>query len=659
MAGLTRVGWYWNRLRCMSLAEIVGRTANTASHALERRREPSPIPRPDTAALGTLWLPEMPAGLSAAALERADEVLGGVWRIFARGPLELGFPPEWNRNPDNGARLPMVFGKTMAFRDTSLTGDIKYLWEPNRHLELVLLAQAWRSTGQRAYLDAIGLLLDSWFAQCPYPLGPNWASALEAGIRLINWATTWQIIGGPDSPLFIGPDGETLRRHWLDSVWRHASFISGHRSLHSSANNHLIGELAGLFVASLTWPCWPESRSWEAAARSGLEREILRQNAADGVNLEQATSYQQFVWDFLLFARLAAQAAGRNFTPAFGQRMEAMLEYVAGIMDVGGHVPMFGDADDGLASGLSLGAGGCPFRSQLATGAVLFGRADLARKAGGLDLRSRWLLGATAQARFDALVQASGPATPRTAFPDGGIYVLGAALDTPDEIRVVADAAPLGLGGIAAHGHADALSFTLSVAGREFLVDPGTGTYHGPRSWRDGFRGTAMHNTLTLADEDQAISGGKFMWVRKYRCSVLAWSSSTEVDTLTAEHDGYRRLPGRPVHRRSWHLDKASGLLRISDSLHGGSAQLATLHWHFAEACVVTEVAGVLEINNDGVRLRMELPPDGDIRILRGSDSPFAGWVSRAYDQRSVSTTVIWQARGASSLPIETRFRRI
>ena len=61
MAGLTRVGWYWNRLRCMSLAEIVGRTANTASHALERRREPSPIPRPDTAALGTLWLPEMPA----------------------------------------------------------------------------------------------------------------------------------------------------------------------------------------------------------------------------------------------------------------------------------------------------------------------------------------------------------------------------------------------------------------------------------------------------------------------------------------------------------------------------------------------------------------------------------------------------------------------
>lgn len=659
MAGLTRVGWYWNRLRCMSLAEIVGRTASTASHALERRREPSPVPPADAAARGPAWLPEASADYPATVVAQADEVLGGVWRIFARGPLELGFPPEWNRNPDNGALLPMVFGKTMAFRDTSASGDIKYLWEPNRHLELVLLAQAWRATGERAYLDAIGALLDSWFAQCPYPLGPNWASALEAGIRLINWATVWQIIGGADSPLFAGPAGDTLRRRWLDSVWRHAGFIRSHRSLHSSANNHLIGELAGLFVASITWPCWPEAAAWEAAARRGLEREVLRQNSVDGVNLEQATSYQQFVWDFLLFARLAAQAAGRDFTPAFTRRMEAMLEYVAGIMDVGGHVPMFGDADDGLASGLSLGAAGCPFRSQLATGAVLFRRADLARKAGQLDLRSHWLLGASAQDTFDTLLQEAAPATRRTAFPGGGIHVLGAALDTPDEIRVVVDAAPLGLGGIAAHGHADALSFTLSLAGREFLVDPGTGTYHGPRSWRDGFRGTAMHNTLSLAGEDQAISGGKFMWVRKYRTTLLESSSSAEADTLVAEHDGYRRLPGRPVHRRGWHLDKAGGLLRVRDEVLADSGQAPALHWHFAEACAVRQVEGGLEISNDGVRLLMTLPPDGDIRILRGSEAPFAGWVSRAYDQRSVSTTVIWQARGDSAGPLETCFRRL
>ena len=42
----------------------------------------------------------------------------------------------------------------------------------------------------------------------------------------------------------------------------------------------------------------------------------------------------------------------------------------------------------------------------------------------------------------------------------------------------MADAGPLGYQTIAAHGHADALSFTLSVGGMEFLVDPGTYAYH-------------------------------------------------------------------------------------------------------------------------------------------------------------------------------------
>ncbi len=40
------------------------------------------------------------------------------------------------------------------------------------------------------------------------------------------------------------------------------------------------------------------------------------------------------------------------------------------------------------------------------------------------------------------------------------------------------DAAPLGFLSIAAHGHADALSFILHVDGSPILVDPGTFMYH-------------------------------------------------------------------------------------------------------------------------------------------------------------------------------------
>src|SRR6185503_16237381 len=123
-------------------------------------------------------------------------------------------------------------------------------------------------------------------------------------------------------------------------------------------------------------------------------------------------------------------------------------------------------------------------------GAVLFGRSEFKAKAGALDDKTRWLLGPRADEDFAAIDAATAKLPVRRTFPEGGMYVLGSGFETPEEIRIVADAGPLGYREIAAHGHADALSFTLSVGGDEFLVDPGTFTYHTQPEWRAYFRGT-------------------------------------------------------------------------------------------------------------------------------------------------------------------------
>jgi len=101
----------------------------------------------------------------------------------------------------------------------------------------------------------------------------------------------------------------------------------------------------------------------------------------------------------------------------------------------------------------------------------LFSRGDFKAKAGHFDDKSRWLLGDDAAERFEALTT---PASeiPRRYFPQGGYYVLGQHFGQLDEIRAVLDCAALGYLSIAAHGHADALAFTLSVAGEEMLIDP-------------------------------------------------------------------------------------------------------------------------------------------------------------------------------------------
>src|SRR4029077_12034990 len=165
-------------------------------------------------------------------------------------------------------------------------------------------------------------------------------------------------------------------RRWLSSIYQHAHFVRHHLSLHSSANNHLIGELAGLYIAGRTWPLWRQIIRWVAHAKRRLVAESLLQNAPDGVNREQAISYQQFVLDFLLLAALAGRANADDFPVEYWQRMERMIEFIAALMDVRGNVPSIADADDGYVVSLSQERDFCPYRSLLATGAILFNRPD-------------------------------------------------------------------------------------------------------------------------------------------------------------------------------------------------------------------------------------------------------------------------------------------
>ena len=198
-------------------------------------------------------------GIDAAPyVAAADRITDGELEVFGVSCANAGGPPRWNCDPKTGTEAPLTAGKLLNYRDRRLVGDIKYLWEVNRHLHLVTLAQGYALTRGPQYLGVLKQHLDDWIRACPCGLGPNWCSALEAGIRLINWSIAWQLAAGAASPLFVGSEGAAFRRRWLASVYEHARFIRGYFSRHSSANNHLIGEAAGLYIAGLTWPCWAE-----------------------------------------------------------------------------------------------------------------------------------------------------------------------------------------------------------------------------------------------------------------------------------------------------------------------------------------------------------------------------------------------------------------
>src|SRR5206468_5251686 len=131
-----------------------------------------------------------------------ERIADGKYDVFALTGIALGSPPRWNRDPRTGVEAPLAFGKLIDYRNNRQVGDIKYLWEINRHLHLVTLGQAYAVSGERRHFDVLRRHLQSWFAACPHRMGPNWSSALELGVRLINWSIAWQLVGGAASPLF-------------------------------------------------------------------------------------------------------------------------------------------------------------------------------------------------------------------------------------------------------------------------------------------------------------------------------------------------------------------------------------------------------------------------------------------------------------------------
>ena len=324
-----------------------------------------------------------------------------------------------------------------------------------------------------------------------------------------------------------------------------------------------------------------------------------------------------------------------------------MLDYLASIMDVNGNVPMFGDSDDGQVVRLAADEVSSPSRSLLATGAIIFRSGEFKRKAGSLDDKTRWLLGNQADGLFDAQSVAATTLPPRQNFPIGGYYVLGCDFETENEIRLTADAGPLGFQSIAAHGHADALSFTLSVGGLEFLIDPGTYAYHTQGAWRRYFRGTAAHNTVRVDATDQSESGGNFMWLKKARAGCSEWASTPEEDLFEGWHDGYKRLDDPVTHRRRIRLRKANRLVIIEDTLQMAQSHDIELLFHCSERCRVDAVPGgyVLSQGTETLLLRLPDYESTSSQVITGGIAPIFGWVSRQFDDKVPSPTIVWRGR--------------
>lgn len=556
----------------------------------------------------------------------ADKLMEHRFELFALGEISLGDDIDFNYEYKNKIKTPLEFGPWLDYRDTKVFGDFKYFWEVPRFQHLITLSKAYYLTGKNEYADEVVKQLEEFIKQCPYLLGVNWTMPMESGIRLIS--ISW-IVAFLKDYLRSRPEKCALIEQVIKS---HLHHITNNYAAFSSANNHLVGEAAGAFVASICFFGMEGMGKVRRKAYDILCREIIHQHYSDGVNKEQAVHYQIFCFEFFLISALLGRANGIDFPKEYWEMLEKSASFISAVTNEDLSIKQIGDSDDGKVIVLSEGQYE-EAHSILATSSVLFDRIDFAEKAKVFDEKSFWLLGKKGKADFDNIKKLSDSKQNPNSFSEGGYYILGS--DGPKEVKIIFDCGPLGFESIAAHGHADSLSFTLDAYGKEFLIDPGTYTYIADDPFRNYFRSTSAHNTVVIDGQDQSEIAGPFIWKHKARSFIKNFEDNGDIVRVTGWHDGYEALDDPVVHERSLSLSKEKGSLLVEDIFRCDGSHEVTLNFHFSRSCSITRTSERnYQINNGNKSI--ELCVDGMLTdtLILGDNDTLSGWSSDKYDQK-------------------------
>jgi uncharacterized heparinase superfamily protein len=488
---------------------------------------------------------------------RPVQVGGRLWFRLHRPSVDLRPAPPWRPGVQPVASPPlrapaMLQATTFRFLEethdlASLRGwddpAVSKLWRYNLHYFDDLVAQG--ASARTAWHRA---LIDRWMRDNPPARGSGW-EPYPASLRIVNWLR-WRLAGNEPGPEAAQSLATQVR--WLRG-----------RLEHHLLGNHLWANAKALVFAGVSF-AGPEADAWRATGLRLLRRELQEQVLADGGHFERSPMYHATIVADLLELLALSQALPGVLPPgdvaAWSSALPPMLRWLDLMSHPDGEIALFNDAAFGIA----------PTLAALQTFADALG--------------------------VDRGTQSSSTPSSLQDLPVSGYTRLEAG-----PAIVWADAGPVGPDYIPGHAHADTLSFEMSLHGHRLVVDSGTSRYDlCPERLRQ--RGTAAHNTLQLDGADSSEVWSSFRVGRRARPFDRRCGGG-DAPWLEAAHDGYRRLPGRPVHRRRWQL--STGGLQVTDTVEGRYSN-AVARYHFHPEVV---------LHLDGERAgRLELPGGRSVR---------------------------------------------
>jgi hypothetical protein len=643
----------------MSSAQVVWRIRESALHVAWSRRQvrrknvstdtpPPPSVRPFGHVLPPATASRVPEQAKAAILSSANRLLGGEWEILGVRRTDL-VQPDWFRDPVTGRRFDQDrYAFKIDYRSEEQVGNVRQLWELSRLQHLTLLATAWFLTYDDRYARRVAEHLRSWWRENPFLSGVHWTSGVELGMRLISLVWIRRLMDGwPGVVDLFEHDALAVRQiRW------HQQYLATFRSRGSSANNHVIAEAAGQLVACCAFPWFAETERWRHRSARLLEVALIRDTFPSGVGRELPWDHQCSMAELGFLAAVEAETSGHPLGDVTWQRLSAMADSAAALVDERLRPPRQGDPDGSRA--LLLDAP-MPNRwpALLALAGALVGRLDwwpqTPADAGSV------IVGTMTGAKHDI---ADRPTRRPSRFADAGIMLLRTSGRDLPEIWCRCDGGTPGYLSIAGHAPASALSVEVRYGGIDILARPGT-YYDGDPAWRSYFRSTIAHNTVEIGGRDQSIDGGPFLRSRHAHVMETQVIDDGDVAIWAAEHDGYLTLDPPVRHCRSVLLDRASRILDIVDQIDGRRSHDIRLPFHFGPD-VQAELQGtfaVLRWTTAGTpgAARLELPAGLSWSLHSGETEPILGWYAHGLGRRVRTFTLLGCGRCHPGTPLATR----
>jgi uncharacterized heparinase superfamily protein len=384
-----------------------------------------------------------------------------------------------------------------------------------------------------------------WIEENPQGTGPGW-DPYPTSLRIVNWVKA-------------GLEGFSLPPMAIASLALQSEHLQS-RIEHHLCANHLFANAKALMFAGLFLD-GPSADRWFDIGSRLLEAELAEQVLSDGGHYENSPMYGAVIHEDLLDLIQVMHVFGRAVPENWREVASRMAHWHRHMLHPDGGIAFFNDAALGIASS---------FADRSAYGSML------------------------------------GVSQP--VDPDHGIHTLAASgyhRLQAGQFVVLADAAAVGPNYQPGHAHADTLSFEMSWRGQRVFVNTGTSCY-GAGPQRRYERSTPAHNTLCLGGQDSSEVWGSFRVGR--RAGVMdAWTSNADGDLrLGAAHDGYRHLPGAPIHRRTWSLCVET--LRVEDVIEGNSGLAGVARLQLAP--------GVMGTVTNSHEVHLVLPDGGELCVL-------------------------------------------